>query len=218
MARKKQKGNGSGTVYPRKNKQGKVSGYRGSYFDPEGIRRYVSAKTKTEAEKALRQAMADADRGLIFEAENLTVSEYFDRWLIDSVRDTVRSTTFERYEQNSRLHIKPALGRLKLRKLTSAHVRGLYREKLDSGLSPRSVQYIHVTLHKALKQAEADGLLRRNIAGTVKPPQGRKEEIQPLDARQVKDLFEAAKGDRPGGLSVAGERPHLRLRGWGAPR
>jgi hypothetical protein len=46
MARKKQKGNGTGTVYPRKNNQGKVSGYRGSYFDPEGIRRYVSAKTK----------------------------------------------------------------------------------------------------------------------------------------------------------------------------
>jgi integrase len=210
MARKKQKGNGTGTVYPRKNKQGKVSGYRGSYFDPEGIRRYVSAKTKTEAEKALRQAMADADRGLIFEAESLTVSEYFDRWLIDSVRDTVRSTTFERYEQNSRLHIKPALGRLKLRKLTSAHVRGLYREKLDAGLSPRSVQYIHVTLHKALKQAEADGLLRRNIAGTVKPPQVKKEEIRPLDARQVKDLFEAAKGDRLEALYVLAVATGLR--------
>ena len=34
MARKKQKGNGAGTVYPRRNKQGKVIGYRGSYFAP----------------------------------------------------------------------------------------------------------------------------------------------------------------------------------------
>jgi integrase len=46
MARKKQKGNGSGTVYPRKNKEGKVIGYRGSYFAPDGKRRYVSATTK----------------------------------------------------------------------------------------------------------------------------------------------------------------------------
>jgi len=34
-------------------------------------------------------------------------------------------------------------------------VRGLYREKLEAGLSPRTVQYVHVTLHKALKQAVA---------------------------------------------------------------
>jgi integrase len=46
MARKKQQGNGSGTVYPRKNKNGKVIGYRGSYFTPDGKRRYVSGKTK----------------------------------------------------------------------------------------------------------------------------------------------------------------------------
>jgi integrase len=36
MAKKKQKGNGTGTVYPRKNKAGKVIGYRGSYFTPDG--------------------------------------------------------------------------------------------------------------------------------------------------------------------------------------
>ena len=30
MAKKKQKGNGNGTVYPRKNKDGKLIGYRGS--------------------------------------------------------------------------------------------------------------------------------------------------------------------------------------------
>jgi integrase len=53
MARKKERGNGSGTVYPRKNKQGKIIGYRGSYFAPDGKRRYVSAKRKGDAERAL---------------------------------------------------------------------------------------------------------------------------------------------------------------------
>lgn len=118
MAKKKQKGNGTGTVYPRKNKQGKVIGYRGSYFAPDGKRRYVSAKNKGEAERALRQAMADADRGLVFDTGSLTVGEYLNRWLIDSVRDTVRSTTFERYEQITRKHIVPEIGRVKLKALT----------------------------------------------------------------------------------------------------
>jgi integrase len=75
-------------------------------------------------------------------------------------------------------------------------VRGLYREKLEDGLSPRTVQYIHVTLHKALKQVVDDGLIPRNATEAVRPPQVRKEEIRPLTAEQVKMLFEAGRGDR----------------------
>jgi hypothetical protein len=104
MGKAKQSGNG--TVYPRRNKEGKITGYRGSYFDPTGKRRYVSAKKKYDAEKALRQAMADADRGLVFDADNLKVGEYLDRWLSDSVSDTVKATTFERYEQMGLLRFR----------------------------------------------------------------------------------------------------------------
>lgn len=170
MAKKKQQGNGTGTVYPRKNKDGKVIGYRGAYHGLDGRRRYVSAKTKTETQRALRQAMADADRGLVFDADNLTLGEHLGRWLKDAVKGTVKATTFERYEQIARLHIGPELGPLKLKALTPAHLRGLYKEKLEAGSSARTVQYIHVTLHKALKQAVMDGLLPRNVAEAVKPP------------------------------------------------
>ena len=49
MARKKERGNGSGTVYPRKNKEGKVTSYRGAHVGPDGKRRYVSGRTKEGA-------------------------------------------------------------------------------------------------------------------------------------------------------------------------
>jgi integrase len=62
MAKKRQRGNGAGTVYPRKNRDGKVTSYRGSYFAPDGKRRYVSAKRRGDAERSLREAMTDADR------------------------------------------------------------------------------------------------------------------------------------------------------------
>jgi len=210
MGRKKERGNGTGTVYARKNKQGKIIGYRGSYFAPDGKRRYVSAKKKSGAERALRQTMTDAERGLVFEAGTVTVEEYLNRWLTDSVRDTVRSTTYERYEQIARKHIVPELGRVKLKALTPAHVRGLYRKKLEAGLSPRTVQYVHVTLHKALKQAVRDGLIPRNATEAVKPPQVRREEIRPLTPEQVKTLFEAAKGDRLEALYVLAVTTGLR--------
>ncbi len=79
MPKKKSTGNGSGTVYPRKNKEGKIIGYLGSYFGPDGKRRYVSAKDKTACRTKLRQAMGDADQGLVFDAGTLTVGQYMDK-------------------------------------------------------------------------------------------------------------------------------------------
>jgi integrase len=154
--------------------------------------------------------MADRDDGLFFDADNLKVGEYLERWLADSVLDTVRPTTYERYEQIVRIHVRPALEGVKLKNLTPAHVRGLYREKLQAGLSPRTVQYIHVTLHKALKQAVQDGLIPRNATEAVKAPQVRRQEISPLSAEQVKVLLETACGDRLEALFVLAIHTGLR--------
>jgi integrase len=173
-------------------------------------RKTVYGKTREEAHEKLIKALSNRNKGLVFDADNMKVNEYLERWIFDSVRDTVRSTTFERYEQMVRLHICPVLGKVKLKDLTPAHVRGLYREKLDAGLSPRTVQYIHVTLHKALKQAIMDGLIPRNATEAVKPPQVRREEMQPLAPEQVKMLLEVACGDRLEALYVLAVTTGLR--------
>lgn len=159
-------------------------------------RRVIYGKKYGDVETELMEARGDAARGLIYDAGNLTVEEYLTRWLSDSVRDTVRQRTYERYEGIVRVHLIPAFGSMKLKALTPAHVRGLYRQKLDAGLAPRSVLHIHRTLSKALKQAVDDGLIPRNAAASVKPPQPRREEIRPLDLEQVRALLEAAAGDR----------------------
>jgi integrase len=113
--------------------------------------------------------MSDRGCGLVFDVGNLNLGDYLDRCLPD-IRDTVRQRTWERYEQIVRVHLKPTLGRIKLRNLTPTHVRGLYREKLDSGSSPRTVQYIHTTLRKALRDAVSDELIPRNVADGIKAP------------------------------------------------
>ena len=110
------------------------------------------------------------------------------------------------------MHLDPSIGRVKLKALTPAHVRGLYRERLDAGLAPRTVLHVHRTLSKALKQAHDDGLITRNAAGPVKPPRPRREEIEPLDREQVRALFDAASvaGDRLEALYVVAVTAGLR--------
>src|SRR5215217_9401387 len=193
------RGNGEGSVYRTKNGL-----WRGSYWvtTAKGLkRRYVSAKTRQQCSQKLTKAMADRDGGLIFEAGHLTVGDYLKRWLKD-VEDTVRRSTYEGYEYAVRPHIVPALGRIKLKDLNSAHLRSFYRDRLDSGRAPATVHKLHVVLHKALKAAVADGLIPRNAAAGLKLPRITREEINPLSPKETHRLLEAASGDRLEALYV----------------
>jgi integrase len=69
------------------------------------------------------------------------------------VHDTVALGTFERYEQYIRVHAIPALGRIRLGRLTPQHFQWLYREKLAAGLSPTTVSHLHTVLQGAFAEA-----------------------------------------------------------------
>jgi integrase len=191
----KKRGNGEGSIYRRKD--GRWVGQYTIYTATGPKYRYLYGKTRAAVAEKLTKAMADRNGGLMFDAGNLTVGEYLDSWLSDSVRGTVRSSTFERQEGIIRLHIKPSLGRVWLKKLTPAHVRGLHREKLDAGLAPATVGKIHSTLHKALSQAVSDGIVPRNAAD-VKAPRPTPEEMRPLSETEVRAFLDLAResGDR----------------------
>jgi integrase len=191
----KKRGNGEGSIYRRKD--GRWVGQYTIYTAKGPKYRYLYGKTRAAVAEKLTKAMADRNGGLIFDAANLTVGEYLDSWLSDSVRGTVRPSTFERHEGIIRLHIKPSLGRVRLKKLTPAHVRGLHREKLDAGLAPATVGKIHSTLHKALSQAVSDGIVPRNAAD-VKAPRPTPEEMRPLSETEVRTFLDLAResGDR----------------------
>lgn len=200
MARKKrERGNGQGTVAPRRNKAGKVINFVGAFFGPDGKRHWVSAKTKTECWRKLNMAMADADRGILPGPANLTVERYLISWLADSIKGTVSRATYDGYKRDVHHHLIPQLGRRKLKELTPGDIRRLYRKMAERGLKDRSIQYVHTTLRKSLNAAVVDRLINHNPTDSVKPlktPTGAARESKALDPDQVKALLEAASDNR----------------------
>jgi hypothetical protein len=86
--------------------------------------------------------------------DDLTVGEWLDAWLSDLKplmgAGEMTYSTYKRYADIIRKHLKPALGHRKLKDLNRAEVRKLYASKGDT-LSPRTVDYIHTHLaHEAL--------------------------------------------------------------------
>jgi integrase len=190
----KKRGNGEGSISRRKG--GDWMAQYTVYTDKGRKRKTIYAKTRAEVAAKLANALSDREGGLIFDAGSLKVGEFLKRWLYDSIKDTIRQSTFERHQQIVRLHIMPALSELKLKSLTPAHIQSFYRDRLDSGLSPATVQKIHVILHKALDQAVRWSLVPRNPTESVKAPRPAPQGIRPLDTEQTKAFLKAAYEDR----------------------
>jgi integrase len=185
---KKRRGRDEGSIYKRKD------GRWVAVYTVEGKKRYIYARTRKEVARRLNHAIADRDAGLVYDSGNLSVEKYLERWLA-SVNPTVKHSTYRRYEEPCRLHISPALGKIKLSRLSPTQLQSLYLLKLHS-LSPRSVQIIHRTIYKALKQAVRWSLIPRNVREFVDPPRIPHTEIKPLTCEQVKKILSAARGDR----------------------
>lgn len=142
------------------------------YLDPvtgKRIHRRVSASTRKECESKLRVAIAAAESGRSLTFDKQAVREFVDQWLA-SIEHSVRPSTHRRYSDVMRKHVIPALGTVHLSKLSPAHLQDLYTNLLKQGLSPTTVNLLHVTLHGALKQALRWGMIERNPCDLVDPP------------------------------------------------
>ncbi len=207
MSRKR--GNAEGSIYRRKDGRW-VGQYTARTVDGPKLR-YLYGKTRAEVATKLTKAMADRDGGLVLDSSNVTLEEYLNRWLDTSVRGNVRPRTLDSYRMHVRLHLVPALGHVKLKALSPAHVQALYRAKLDSGLAPSTVRYTHAVLNLALKQATRWGLVPRNAAEAADPPKLERAEMKTLTPIEVKALFCAARGDRLEAFYVLAVHTGLRI-------
>jgi integrase len=197
----KKRGNGEGGIS--RHKKSGLYMARYTVQTPEGSKRKtIYGKKRQDVADQLAKALADRADGVVVDDKNLTMGEYLDRWLSDSVRGTVRESTYSRDKYLVTNHIKPSIGRVKLKNVSALHLQGLYRERLDSGLSASTVQKIHHVLHKGLRQAVRWNLVPRNPADDVKAPTPMPKEMHPLSAHEARCLLEAAQDERLEALYV----------------
>jgi integrase len=154
---------------------------------------WVSVKgTKKDAEKRLSELLSQLDTGAFVKPGKITLGEYLERWLKD-IRPNLAPSTFQTYQFFVNRHIRPALGQIPLTQLRPEHIQHLYSDKQSARLGQRSVRYIHITLHKALKSAVKFGMIARNPADAVTPPRVQRPEIHTWDEDEIHTFLEYAK-------------------------
>jgi len=156
----------------------------------------ITAKTEKELRRLITAAEHRVHTGTYIEPGKQSLREYLDDWLAKKgAGESIRPTTYRSYEQLIRVHILPALGNVRLQKLTAAQLESFYAERLGYGLSPRTVRYLHTILRQALQRAYELGTVPRNVATMAKPPKGSRPAISTWDVSQLRSFLQAADCD-----------------------
>lgn len=164
-------------------------------YGPDGrrIRRKVSGKTKQEVRDKLKTLHQEMNAG-VRSSSTYTVRQAVDDWLRDGLDDTSERTR-TLYEGL----LQPVLemvGARPLRNLSAGDVRSALGQ-LVTRYSTRSLQITRNSLERAIRHAEGNDLVGRNVAALVKPPRGRSgRPSKSFTLEQAKALLAAAETTR----------------------
>jgi len=135
----------------------------------DGVRRSVYAATEREARKKLAELKQQvAQAGVLTAPGKLTVDDLLRQWL-ETVRPTLKPRTIYDYEALARRYISPAIGKLRLSRLSPSQVQKLYADLQARGLD-RAPAQVHAVLHRACQLAVLWRLLPENPCDRVVKP------------------------------------------------
>ncbi|MEI6806158.1 MAG: site-specific integrase [Myxococcaceae bacterium] len=166
----KRRGNREGGLYQRADGVWCASLTIGGNSVGRRKRRVVYGKTKTEVQKKLLELQSSAANGTLTEPRRMKLAEYLKHWLEDIARPSIRASTYVRYDSLIRTHIIPLIGGAALTGLQPSILQNLYTNLEKKGASPRTREFVHAVMHKALKQALRLGYVQRNICDAVQKP------------------------------------------------
>jgi site-specific recombinase XerC len=105
----------------------------------------------------------------------------------------VRPATLQTYTSIVRTHLIPQIGNIPLTQLKPDHVRMMLANMKKCGCGNRTLQHARNVLSAALRDAQADGEVHRNVARLVKSPEYISTERKTWTKEQVAQFFGVAR-------------------------
>jgi integrase len=184
--------NGEGTIYQRKDGR-----WEGAIYvlttGGTSKRQSLYGKTRADVHTKLTSAKMKQQQGILVADKVWRLGEYLDYWLEEVVRPNRRPATYDRYEANVRLYLKPDLGQNLMSRLSVPALQQYLNHHLATGQSPRKVQIMREVLSSALTTATRQETVVRNVARLVTLPGRERADITPWTLREATHFLEVSK-------------------------
>ncbi len=158
----------------------------------DGKRRSFYGKTRREVSEKLAKVKAEIEFGVYVEDKRITLAGWVQRWL-SSYCFAVKPSTRYKYEKDLQYHVLAYIGDIPLTKLKSDQIQQCYTRMRESGLTLKTINNVHSTLHKVLRKAVEVKLLLSNPSDVCSASRGKRPDIQTIPQNALHTFFDAAK-------------------------
>ncbi len=193
---RKRRGRDEGSLYQRADGLWAASVSAG--YDAHGRRkrRTVYGDSKAEVQAKLQTLQADASKGVLGDADRMTLAAYLHSWLETTARLTCAFSTYDRYKRVVNRQLLPHLGGVKVAKLAPVHIHTLLAQLEKAGESAWARKMAVKVLGIALRRARRLRLIVRDPCEDVPLPRPEAHELQTFTEEQVRTFLKASEGRR----------------------
>ena len=107
-------------------------------------RRYLSRTVHgpvRQAQTYLNKVLRERDLNRLVEGAEITLNEYFDRWLETAAKPRLREKSYQSYQSLLLRYIRPVLGERILSVISPLDVQSACQKMVERGLSARTIRY-----------------------------------------------------------------------------
>ncbi len=138
-------------------KRGDKWRYRFDVAKIDGKRSQISKggySTKKEAMAQGIKALAAYNKsGILFTPSEISFNDYLDFWMKEYCVPNLKPETVKHYEKKIRIHIKPVLGKYKLKLITPAVIQGIINDLFNKGYARNTLVVIKGILSGCFRYA-----------------------------------------------------------------
>ena len=189
-------------IQERRNKDWKITSYRIRVFDHRdtdtGKQVFKNLSVKYDSTKSEIWNRKNAEKqGAIFEKEvenqtacdaRITFAEYAEYAITVKEQTTIMSSSASNYRTYLN-KIKPVIGHISLKELSTKTINNAYAELLKSGASKSYVYEMHLFVHLILEAALKEGIVPKNASDAATPPKRTTNTVTALNEQELDAFF-----------------------------
>ncbi|MCL4414964.1 MAG: site-specific integrase [Actinobacteria bacterium] len=163
--------------------------------DPVSGRPHQVSRTyrggRRDAEKKLAELVTEVSSGR-HGSTKATFGELLDRWIEQQERLDRSPVTMRNLRSETESILRPALGRISLRRLGASEIDAFYAAQSRAGKAPATVRKYHAHISAALAQAVRWGWIDSNPAKLATLPPKGYQRVEPPDLEKLRELLAEA--------------------------
>ena len=163
-------------------------------FKHQGQTYTIYGRNWRKLEKELSDYKYEITHGLKSKGANMTLNTWFNTWLYDFKRLTIKESTFIRYQNQYDLYIRKEIGMRKMDSFKPIIIQRLVNKLAAADYSTKTIADIHSLLHGIFRVAVQNNVILTNPCEAVVLPKTKEKEIRVLSVEEQKEILKFSKG------------------------